>query len=175
MSEEPLARGADRVSGSLPVVIERDGGRGSLCVQSAARQALEEAAGELAKQSVSGNTRRSYKSDWESWEAFCGAHGFTPLPAEPEQVRLYLTQLTQFSGRKGGKVKPRTAQRHLAAIAAAHRAADIGFDTRHPILCRTMAGIRRAFGSRQQGAAALRHDDIAAICRTFGWDGRSVR
>jgi site-specific recombinase XerD len=152
---------------------------GDLAIQSAprlaARQAVEEAAGELAKRSASENTTRSYRSDWQSWEAFCCFHGFTPLPADPEQVRLYLTQLTQFAGRSGGKVKPRTAQRHLVAIAAAHRAQDIGFDTQHPVLRRTMDGIRRTFGARQEGAPALRHGDIAAICKTFRADVRSVR
>ena len=136
MSEEtvPLAAEADRVSGSLPIVREmnslsvlyctihaptpeRDEGAQDLAVQSALRQGADE----LAKQSVSENTRRSYKSDWESWEAFCCFHGFTPLPADPEQVRLCLTQLCQYAGRNGGPVRPRTAQRHLGAIAAAHR------------------------------------------------------
>src|ERR1700683_2428657 len=119
----------------LPTVAEVPDGAGEgrdLAIGSAPLLAVEEAAGELAKRSVSENTTRSYRSDWQSWEAFCYFHGFTPLPADPEQVRLYLTQLTQFAGRNGGKVKPRTAQRHLVAIAAAHRAQDIGFDTQHP-------------------------------------------
>jgi site-specific recombinase XerD len=162
----------------LPAVVEdgdRVGEGGDLAMRSAHRQAVEEAADELAKRCVAENTTRSYKSDWESWEAFCGAHEFTPIPADPEQVRLYLTQLTQFAGRKGVKVKPRTAQRHLAAIAAAHRAQDVAFDTRHPVLRRTMDGIRRTFGSRQEGAPALRYDDIVAICQGFGLDVRSLR
>jgi len=72
-------------------------------------------------------------------------------------------------------VKPRTAQRHLAADRGRAPAQAIGFDTRHPVLRRTMDGIRRSFGGRQEGAPALRHDDIAAICKTFRLDVRSVR
>ena len=175
----------------LPVVVEGGNGAGkgrdlairsapaassgSLAIQPAARQALEGAAEEVAKRSVAGNTSKSYKSDWEGWEAFCCFHGFSPLPADPEHFRLYLTQLTQFAGRKGRPLKPRTAQRHLTAIAAAHRAQDMAFDTRHPVLRRTMDGIRRSFGARQEGAPALRRDDIAAICKTFRPDIRSVR
>ncbi len=136
---------------------------------------LTDAADALAKRSVAENTGRSYKSDWESWDAFCCFHGFTPLPADPEQVRLYLTQLCQYAGRKGEPVRPRTAQRHLGAIAAAHRSQDIAFDTRHPVLRRTMDGIRRTFGSRQEGAPALRHDDVITICKSFGLDVRSLR
>jgi len=155
----------------LPTVI----GVKKAVLPSVPRHAVEDAAEALAKQSVAENTTRSYKSDWESWEEFCGAHGFSPLPADLEQVRLYLTQLTQFAGRKGRMLKPRTVQRHLAAIAAAHRAQNIGFDTRHPVLRRTMDGIRRTFGGRQEGAPALRYDDVATICKTFGLDVRSVR
>jgi integrase len=174
MSEEALRPG-------LPAVHETKGGARDLTIRCVPRQALfatgdlEDAADALAERSVAENTKRSYKSDWKSWEEFCCLHGFTPLPADPEQVRLYVTQLTNYAGRKGGKLKPKTAQRHLAAIAAAHRAQEIGFDTRHPVLRRTMAGIRRTFGDRQEGAPALRHDDIVAICRTFRPDARSVR
>lgn len=168
----------DRAQVELPAVVESGDGAGegrALAIRPAARQALEEAAGEVAKRSVAGNTSKSYKSDWQSWEAFCCFHGFSALPADPEHVRLYLTQLTEFAGRKGRPLKPRTAQRHMSAIAAAHRAQDIAFDTRHRVLSRTMDGIRRTFGARQEGAPALRHGDIAAICKTFRVDVRSVR
>ena len=168
-----------RAGVGLPAIVEGGDGAGEArnpAIRCAPRlAALEEAADEVAKRSISGNTSKSYKSDWRSWEAFCCFHGFTPLPADPEQVRLYLTQLTQFAGRKGDRVKPRTAQRHLVAIAAAHREQDIGFDTQHPVLRRTMDGIRRTFGARQEGAPALRHGDIAAICKTFRADVRSAR
>jgi integrase len=90
-------------------------------------------------------------------------------------VRRYLTQLGGVGGRKGAKLKPKTAQRHLASIAAAHRAAGLVFDTQHPILKRTMNGILRTYGARQEGARALRAEDIAAICKTFSLDLRSVR
>ena len=170
-----------RAGVGLPAILEGGDGAGEArnpALRSAPRLGrgrLEEAAGEVAKRSVSENTTRSSRSDWESWEAFCCFHGFTPLPADPDAVRLYLTQLTQFAGRNGGKVKPRTAQRHLVAIAGAHRAQDIGFDTQHPVLRRTIDGIRRTFSARQEGAPALRHGDIAAICKTFRADVRSVR
>jgi integrase len=49
-----------------------------------------------------------------------------------------------------------------------HRAAGLEFDTQHPILKRTMSGILRRYGTRQEGARALRAKDIAAICASFG-------
>ena len=127
--------------------------------------------GTLSQETRGGRT----VSDWASWLAFCERHRINPLPAEPADVRRYLTQLGAVGGRKGAKLKPKTAQRHLAAIAAAHRAAGLAFDTQHPILKRTMNGILRTYGARQEGARALRAEDIDAICKTFRLDLRSVR
>lgn len=102
---------------------------------------LDRLADELDRNSIALNTRKSYVSDWASWLAFCERHRIDPLPADPATVRRYLTQLGGVGGRKGAKLKPKSAQRHLTAIAAAHRAAGLAFDTQHPIFKRTMSGI----------------------------------
>jgi len=136
---------------------------------------LDRLADEFDRNSLASNTRRSYVSDWTSWLAFCQLHRINPLPADPADVRRYLTQLGAVGGRKGAKLKPKTAQRHLAAIATMHHMKGIEFDAHHPIIKRTMNGILRTFGARQEGARALRADDIKAICRTFRLDPRSVR
>jgi site-specific recombinase XerD len=136
---------------------------------------LDRLADDLDQNSIATNTRRSYLSDLASWLAFCERHRIDPLAAEPADVRRYLTQLGAVGGRKGAKLKPKTAQRHLAAIAAAHRAAGHDFDTQHPIIKRTMNGILRTYGARQEGARALRAGDIEAICKTFSFDPRSIR
>jgi site-specific recombinase XerD len=144
-------------------------------VPEATAEQLDRLADDLDQNSIAINTRRSYLSDWASWLDFCERHRTNPLPAEAADVRRYLTQLGAVEGRKGAKLKPKTAQRHLAAIAAAHRAASLAFDTQHPILTRTMNGILRTHGTRQEGARALRAGDIAAICGTFRLDTRSIR
>jgi integrase len=145
------------------------------CVPTVAAAELELAAAELAQNAKAPNTRRAYESDWASWEAFCQAHSFVPIPADPEQVLLYLTQLTKFTGRTGKKLRPRTAERHLAAIATTHCAEGLTFDRNYPALIKTLAGIRRKFGVGQTGARALRTPDIIALCETFGRDIRSQR
>ena len=136
---------------------------------------LDEAAAALGRNAAAPNTTRAYQSDWDSWSAFCASHGFTPLPADPEHVRLYLAQLIEYGGRKGKRLRPKTAQRHIAAIASAHRGRDVAFDTKHPSLQRALDGIRRTYGDRQEGAAALRTAELLKLCATFALDARSVR
>ncbi|MFZ0338473.1 MAG: site-specific integrase, partial [Terracidiphilus sp.] len=144
-------------------------------VPAVAAEKLELASAELAKEGKALNTRRAYESDWASWEEFCEAHSFVPLPADPEQVKLYLTHLTTEFGLKGEKLRPRTAERHLAAIATTHCAEGLTFDRHNPALVKTLDGIRRKFDVSQKGARALRTEDIIALCGTFGRDIRSLR
>jgi site-specific recombinase XerD len=137
---------------------------------------LDQLADRLAENSGSENTLRSYSSDWDSWLSFCARHGFQPLPADPVHVRRYLAQLAEVGGRKGKTVKPRTVERHLVAIVAAHRASGLVFDTNDPNLKQAIRGLRVTHGTRQEGAKALRISDIAAMCRTLnGLDVRSLR
>ena len=132
-------------------------------------EVLDRLADDLDQESIAKNTRTSYLSDWASWLYFCERHRIKPIPADPADVRRYLTQVGAVGGRKGAKLRPRSAQRHLAAIAAAHRAVGLEFDTQHPILKRTMAGILRRYGARQQGARALRAADIERCARVSVW------
>jgi site-specific recombinase XerD len=136
---------------------------------------LDRLADVLDSNSIAANTKRGYRSDWTSWLVFCSQQEIQPLPAEPESVRRYLAQLAEVGGRKGGKLKAKTAERHLAAIAAGHRAANLVFDAAHPLLKKTLNGIRRTYGEAQTGARALRSGDIEAICKIFRLDLRSVR
>jgi site-specific recombinase XerD len=144
-------------------------------VPAVAAAELALAAAALAENARAPNTRRAYESDWASWVAFCEAQNFVPLPADPEQVMLYLTHLTDFFGAKGKKLRPRTAERHLAAITTTHCALGITFNRAYPALTKTLNGIRRKFTMSQKGARALRTEDIIALCETFGRDIRSLR
>ena len=144
-------------------------------VPAVAAAELALAAAALAENARAPNTRRAYESDWASWEEFCQAQNFVPLPADPEQITLYLTHLTTEFGLKGKKLRPRTAERHLAAINTTHCAMGLTFDRHAPALVKTLDGIRRTFGKSQKGALALRTEDIVALCGTFGRDIRSLR
>src|SRR5215467_14677575 len=48
-----------------------------------------------------------------------------------------------------------TLNRRVAAITAAHRMSGQGFDASHPTIANVLAGIRRAYGTRQDAKTAL--------------------
>jgi hypothetical protein len=121
-----------RATGMPPTASGRAAFGSAPGVPAVAAAELALAAAALAENAKAPNTRRAYESDWASWEAFCQAHNFVPLPADPEQVMLYLTHLTDFFGSKGKKLRPRTAERHLAAIATTHCALGLTFDRNVP-------------------------------------------
>ena len=55
------------------------------------------------------NTLRAYRADWRDFEGWCSDHGVPSLPAEPETVALYLSDLA-------GRTKTATLRQRLSAI-----------------------------------------------------------
>lgn len=94
------------------------------------------------------NTLRAYRSDWREFSAWAAWRQLEPLPATPETVALYLTDLADAA-------KTSTIARRLAAIAQAHRAAGFPTPTDDPSLKAVWAGIRRVHGTATDGAAPL--------------------
>jgi integrase len=101
-------------------------------------------------------TKRSYKTAWDDFTAFCEKHGATPLPAEPEVVACYLTHLAENH-------KVSTIETRQAAIRKAHILAGHPSPTKHPAVMATIAGIRREKGVLQKGKAPLLTDNIRAM------------
>jgi integrase len=103
-------------------------------------------------------TLRAYRSDWRLFCAWCSENGYRPLPATPTTVAAYLTLLAERGfvpaeprRTKRGKVLPRkeptplgraTIGRRLAAIAFAHRAADMEPPTAQPDAARLEKAVR---------------------------------
>lgn len=105
-------------------------------------------------------TLRAYRSDWNDFATWCFRHHRIALPAEPQTVVLYLSDLAQ-------RAKPATIQRRLSSISQAHQAAGHDSPTHHIAVRTTWAGIRRVHGTAQEGKAAAVTDDIKAMCATL--------
>jgi site-specific recombinase XerD len=76
---------------------------------------------------TSNNTTRAYRADWHDFADWCGRRGFLALPARPETVALYLSDLLE-----AGRARA-TLQRRLAAIAHAHRLAGKASPSQHAL------------------------------------------
>src|SRR5690349_1373700 len=88
------------------------------------------------------NTRRSYRSDWTDFTAWCEKYRRQSMPASPDTVAYYLADRSQ-------DLKTSTLQRRLATISEAHRAAGVESPTKHTQVRYVWAGICREKGMAQ--------------------------
>jgi site-specific recombinase XerD len=115
---------------------------------------------------MSANTRRAYSSDWNAFAAWCERHGFDSLPAQPETVRLYVTDLSMQVRDDGEhRFKVSSIERALSAISTRHRETGNGRHlSHHELVANVMAGIRRGrMESRDPKRPLMLNDVIATI------------
>ncbi|MGD0448900.1 MAG: site-specific integrase [Candidatus Dormibacteria bacterium] len=106
------------------------------------QSALVEAAREFAQAAKSEATRRAYASDLRDFDSWCATQRRSPMPAEPETVALYITDLAR-SGRAAS-----TIQRRLAAISQVHQlAGHVPPPTADWEVRQVIQGIRRRLGT----------------------------
>jgi integrase len=109
-------------------------------------------------------TRRAYASDWCHFTAWCAQHQLAPLPATPETVALYLTDLAHPAAGETPK-KPATLTRRLTAINAAHKAnhLDSPATMNHRVVAATFHGIRRTLGTAQARKRPLTRERLVKV------------
>ncbi len=130
---------------------------------------LVEQANGFAASARADNTRRAYRSDWLTFEAWCRGNGLAPLPAAPETVALYLTHLAD-QGRKAA-----TIARALAALSQAHRFAGLPSPRSTARVGETMRGIRRCLGVAQVGKAPVVVEHLRRMVAELPGDLLGVR
>jgi integrase len=113
-------------------------------------------------------TLRAYASDLANFQAWCSAHGFTPMPATPDVVGAYLAAAGE------GYAMP-TLRRRVAAIARACGIAGHPLDTKHPAIRETLRGIGRKHGSASRRSAALTTVEVKKLIKVCGDDLAGVR
>jgi integrase len=89
-----------------------------------------------------GSTLRAYEHDWKQFCLWCEQNCLIPLPATPQAVILYATDLTKNHGRKWN-----TLSRRLAAISQLHQRAGFESPTRVWVMKQFLAGLRRELGT----------------------------
>lgn len=124
---------------------------------------LGDSAKRYAKHSMALATTRAYATKWATWVAHCKAMGIATMPADPRTVANWLAGLADAgptSGRRA-RSKPQGQARSTLSVAvfaikAAHAAAGLDFDTRHPALRLTLRGISRVNAEEPSRAHPLR-------------------
>jgi site-specific recombinase XerD len=114
------------------------------------------------------STIRAYRSDWRHFEAWCIVRDLEALPAAPETVALYLTDLAS-------SFKASTLQRRISSISQAHQAANLDSPTGERVVRMTHAGIRRAIGTAQMGKSPVLTVELRAMAATLGGDLLGIR
>ena len=114
------------------------------------------------------NTYRAYRAAWRRFAAWCAEHHCPALPADALAVADYLAHAAQ-------RHKPSTLAVHVAAIAAAHKAAGHPDPTADERVAATMRGIRRVHGQPPTQREPLTLDDLRAMLRACGDDLPGLR
>lgn len=113
-------------------------------------------------------TLRAYRADWRTFAAWCAEHQLAALPAAPETVALYITELAR-------RAKVATISRHLASIAQAHRQQGHESPSSAAIVQSVVKGIRRAKGTAPTQKAAAEIAIIRAMVEQLDDSLQSVR
>jgi site-specific recombinase XerD len=118
------------------------------------------------KSSKASNTIRAYNSDIGDFIGFCNRHNLKFLPANPNIVSLYLTNLSKIC-------KFSTLKRRLASISMFHKIKGHYLDTKHPIISENLLGIKRKKGSIQIGKKPILINDLKKIIQAIDQDKKS--
>jgi integrase len=122
--------------------------------------------------SAADNTRRAYAGDFAHFAAWCDRAGCPSLPAAPDDIANYLAGLAVGSSADGMDARATaTIKRRVAAIRLAHKVAGQIDPTGHVVVERTLAGIVRTLGSRQERAEPLTKQLLVRAVRALDGGG----
>ena len=118
---------------------------------------IEQAEG-YVRNSKAEATRRAYKADWKNFAEWCAKYNLCPLPACPETISLYISDLSN-------RVAIATIRRRLASISQAHQTAEYETPTTSALVRNIWQGIRRTKGTAQDQKEPLLTDHLRRIVK----------
>jgi site-specific recombinase XerD len=121
------------------------------------RTALSTAARELIQFAMRENTQRAYRAQLRQWLAWCERHGIEPLPADPVYVANYLAE------RGSAGQSPSTLRTVVAAIKAAHDGKGLDFDSKAPVILKTLRGLANAQPRLPKQAEPIRAHEVLEL------------
>src|SRR5713226_1289787 len=121
---------------------------------------VAEDARDYAGHAKSPNTLKAYRIDWADFSEWCALHRLEFLPAAPQTVALYLSDLAKTH-------KVSTLYRRLSGISQAHQAAGYVTPTTDAQVRLVFQGIRRTLGSAPDQKNAAITAEVRAMVETL--------
>jgi site-specific recombinase XerD len=107
--------------------------------------------------SASPNTRRAYAGQMVQWMVWASEHGVSDFPAAPADVANWLAK------RGGAGQCVSTLRTAVAAIKAGHDAKGMPFDSKAPVIVKTVRGISNLSPRLPRQAEPIRGADVLAM------------
>jgi integrase len=129
---------------------------------------LVDAARDFQREALAERTRQTYADAWRLFLDWCNTMGRRSLPASPQSVAGWLTELATGADGK----KPRSAatvRLYLASVAYMHKVNGAEFSTGHPEIKAAVAGINRAKAKTDvpRRAKPILADDLRLMLKRF--------
>jgi site-specific recombinase XerD len=124
---------------------------------------LREEAEHNAERAQAAATIRAYRFDWACFTKWCAQHGFESLPAKPETVALYITDMAKSR-------KTATVSRRLTTITKAHREQGYANPVEDLVVQQVWRGIRNRYGIGKTAKSAAKTADVRAMVATLNLD-----
>jgi integrase len=121
-----------------------------------------------AKASKADATWAAYGSDWRVWQAWTQTNAVAELPADPEHVAAFLSDLSASR-------KVSTLRRYLASISVSHTLKGLAFPRNHPAIKTILRGIARESIKPVRRVKPLVADRLRAMLRDFGEEPADIR
>jgi site-specific recombinase XerD len=116
--------------------------------------ALTSTARDLIRLSMRDNTQRAYRAQLRQWLAWCEREGVEALPANPVHVANHLAE------RGSAGQSPSTLRTVVAAIKTAHEAKGLHFDSKTPVILKTLRGLSNAIPRLPRQAEPIRAHEV---------------
>ncbi len=121
---------------------------------------VAEDARDYARHAKAPNTLKAYRIDWADFSEWCALHRLEFLPATPQTVALYLSDLARTH-------KVSTLYRRLSGISQAHQAAGFPTPTTEAQVRLVFQGIRRTLGSAPDQKNAAITAEVRAMVESL--------